>query len=70
MNKTETRLYDLEKSAAKHDREIQAIRKLLIQGGKYLAKTAELQKENEKVLNRLLRSLEKGGTNGHGEKKL
>jgi hypothetical protein len=47
--------YNLDKSAAKHDREIEAIRRLLIQGGKYLAETAELQKENEKVLRRLLR---------------
>jgi DNA invertase Pin-like site-specific DNA recombinase len=71
MSKVETRVSTLEKRAEQHDRQIAAVRALLIQGAKLVVVIGRQQKENEKALNRLIRSLERGGANGHsnGRKK-
>jgi hypothetical protein len=60
----------------KHDREIAAIRKLILTGMKIIANLAasqrELQasqRETDKELKLLIRSL-RGGTNGHAKRKV
>ena len=58
---------DRETGLSKHDREIAAIRKLLVQGAKMLVATSERLDETNKTLDRLIRSLERGGRNGHGK---
>ena len=75
MPKIDTRVTDLERRAALHDREVAAIRKLFIQGAKILVKLEQRQVEaeqrqarTEKALNRLIHSMERGGTNGHNGK--
>jgi hypothetical protein len=52
---------------SKHDREIAAIRKLLMEGAKILVRTHKRLEDTNKTLDRLIRSLERGGRNGHGK---
>ena len=49
----------------KHDREIAAIRKLVLTGMKMLVELQKSQKETDRMLQALIRSLQSGGTNGH-----
>ena len=65
--KIERRVADVEAGLSKHDREIAAIRKLLVQGAKMLIATNKTLGETNKTLDRLIRSLERGGRNGHGK---
>lgn len=72
--KIERRVADVEAGLSKHDREIAAIRKLLVQGAKMLIATNKTLDDTNKTLddtnktlNRLIRSLERGGRNGHGK---
>lgn len=48
-----------------HDREIAAIRKLLQAGMKLLVQDQTAQKKTETTLERFIRSMERGTTNGH-----
>jgi len=64
----------LEARVTQHDREIAAIRKLILQGMKMLVENraeikalAVAQRVTEKNLDRFIRSLERGGSNGHGK---
>jgi len=66
----------LEARVTQHDREIAAIRKLILQGMKMLVENraeikalAVAQRVTEKNLDRFIRSLERGGPNGHGKTK-
>jgi hypothetical protein len=52
---------------AKHDREIAAIRKLLFTGTKMLNSLTESQRETDRQLQVLIRSLLRGG-NGHAKR--
>jgi hypothetical protein len=67
----------LEVGVTQHDREIAAIRKLILQGMKMLVENrAEIkaltvaQRVTEKSLNRFIRSVERGGSNGHSKTKI
>jgi hypothetical protein len=67
-------LSKLEARVAQHDREIAAIRKLILQGMKMLVENraeikalAVAQRVTEKNLDRFIRSLERGGSNGHSK---
>ena len=67
----------LEARVTQHDREIAAIRKLILQGMKMLVENraeikalAVAQRVTEKNLDRFIRSLERGGPNGHGKTKI
>ncbi|HUQ93002.1 MAG TPA: hypothetical protein VM120_15075 [Bryobacteraceae bacterium] len=56
----------LEARIARHDREIAAIRKLVLTGMKMLVKVQTAQRKTEQTLERFIRSMERGGlTNGH-----
>ena len=62
----------LEARATEHDRQIAAIRKLILAGMKMLSETqtqmkalAASQRETDRMLQGLIRSLERGGHNGH-----
>ena len=62
----------LEARVAQHDREIDAIRKLVLQGMKMLVRIeAALERTDKRVdalaatVDRFIRSLERGGPNGH-----
>jgi len=64
----------LEARVTQHDREIAAIRKLILQGMKMLVENgaqikalAVAQRATDKNLDRFIRSLERGGSNGHGK---
>ena len=64
----------LEAHVAQHDREIAAIRKLILQGMKMLVENraeikalAVAQRATDKNLDRFIRSLERGGSNGHSK---
>jgi hypothetical protein len=68
--------YKLEARVTQHDREIAAIRKLILQGMKMLVENraeikalAVAQRVTEKNLDRFIRSLERGGSNGHSKTK-
>jgi len=54
--KIERRVADVEAGLSKHDREIAAIRKLLVQGAKMLIATGKRLDDTNKTLNRLIRS--------------
>ena len=67
----------LEARVTQHDREIAAIRKLVLQGMKMLVENraeikalAVAQRVTEKNLDRFIRSLERGGSNGHSKAKV
>jgi len=67
----------LEARVTQHDREIAAIRKLILQGMKMLVENraeikalAVAQRVTEKNLDRFIRSLERGGSNGHSKTKI
>jgi len=74
----------LTKRVSQHDREIAAIRKLVLTGMKMLVslergmKDVEkgmkdlqaAQKRTEQTLERFIRSLERGGANGHEERRI
>lgn len=71
-SKIEARLAKRDEQLSKHDREIAAIRKLILQGMKMLVENQRLvkdvaaaQKRTEATLDRFIRSLERGGMNGH-----
>ena len=54
---------------SRHDREIAAIRKLILQGMKLVVEVQKAQKKTEQTLERFLRSLERGGLpNGHDKR--
>jgi hypothetical protein len=62
----------LEARVTEHDRQIAAIRKLILTGMKMLNETqtqvkalATSQRETDRMLQGLIRSLERGGHNGH-----
>ena len=62
----------LEARVTEHDRQIAAIRKLILTGMKMLSETqtqmkalAASQRETDRMLQGLIRSLERGGHNGH-----
>jgi hypothetical protein len=64
----------LEARVTQHDREIAAIRKLILQGMKMVVENraeikalAVAQRVTEKNLDRFIRSLERGGPNGRGK---
>ena len=65
----------LEARVAQHDREIAAIRKLLSQGARMLirleaglTRLEAAQIRTEQTLERFIRSLERGATNGHSKR--
>ena len=67
----------LEARVTQHDREIAAIRKLVLQGMKMLVENgaqikalAAAQRATDKNLDRFVRSLERGGSNGHSKTKI
>jgi hypothetical protein len=67
----------LEARVTQHDREIAAIRKLILQGMKMLVENraeikalAVAQRVTEKNLDRFIRSLERDGSNGHSKTKI
>jgi hypothetical protein len=55
----------LSERVSQHDREITAIRKLLLTGMKMLVEVQRAQKKTEQTLERFIRSLERGSGNGH-----
>ena len=52
------------KPASLHDREIAAIRKLVVEGMKMLVENERQIRQTNKTLDRFIRSLERGGGNG------
>ncbi len=67
----------LEARVTQHDREIAAIRKLILQGMKMLVENgaqikalAAAQRATDKNLDRFIRSLERGGSNGHSKTRI
>jgi hypothetical protein len=66
-----------EARVTRHDREIAAIRKLILQGMKMLVENraeikalAVAQRVTERTLGRFIRSLERGGSNGHSKTRI
>jgi hypothetical protein len=55
----------LETSVTEHDRQIAAIRKLILTGMKMLNALTASQPETDRMLQTLIRSLKSGGHNGH-----
>ena len=55
----------LTERVTRHDREIAAIRKLVLTGMKMLVEVQRAQKKTEQTLERFIRSLERGGRNVH-----
>ena len=56
----------IEARVDKHDREIAAIRKLLLTGMKLVVEVQRAQKKTEQTLERFIRSMERGSqANGH-----
>lgn len=55
----------LDRRIAQHDREIAAIRQLIKTGMKLLNEVQKSQKKTEHTLERFIRSLGHGPTNGH-----
>jgi len=55
----------LSERVSQHDREIAAIRKLVLTGMKMLVEVQRAQKKTEQTLERFIRSLERGSGNGH-----
>jgi hypothetical protein len=55
----------VESHLSKHDREIAAIRKLIVTGMKLVVETQRAQRKTEQTLERFIRSLERGTGNGH-----
>ena len=51
----------LEARVSEHDRQIAAIRKLILAGMKMINSLATSQRETDRMLKRLIRSLEHGG---------
>ncbi len=67
----------LEARVTQHDREIAAIRKLVLQGMKMLVENgmqikalAAAQRATAITVDRFIRSLERGGSNGHSKTKV
>ena len=60
----------LEARVTQHDREIAAIRKLILQGMKMLVENEAHIKALSATVDRFIRSLERGGPNGHGKTEL
>ena len=56
----------LKQRVDQHDREIAAIRKLVLTGMKMLVRLENSQRETDRMLKELIRSL-KTGSNGHGK---
>jgi hypothetical protein len=57
----------LEARVIQHDREIAAIRKLVLQGMKMLVENETQIKALTVTVDRFIRSLERGGSNGHNK---
>jgi hypothetical protein len=64
-NKLSARVSEHDRRPEQHDREIAAIRKLILRGMKMLVENERQIKEANKTLDRFIRSLERGG-NGKG----
>jgi len=60
----------LEARVTQHDREIAAIRKLVLQGMKMLVENQSQIKVLATTVDRFVRSLERGAPNGHGKANL
>jgi hypothetical protein len=60
----------LEARVTQHDREIAAIRKLVMQGMKMLVKNGTQIKALADTVDRFIRSLERGGSNGHSKTRI
>jgi hypothetical protein len=67
----------LTERVSKHDREIAAIRKLVLTGMKMIIDLEKgmkelqaAQKRTEQTLERFIRSLERGGGNGHEKRRI
>jgi len=67
----------LKQRVDEHDREIAAIRKLLLQGAKMLVKIQEAQKrleasqeKTDALLQTFLKSMQRGNENGHSKRKI
>jgi hypothetical protein len=57
----------LTERVSQHDREIAAIRKLVLTGMKMLIRLEKAQERTEQTLERFIRSLERGSGNGQGK---
>jgi hypothetical protein len=66
---TQDRLDRHDQHLTKHDREIAAIRALILSGMRILKETAAIQKRTEKNLEALTNSLRRGG-NGHSKRRV
>ena len=67
----------LKERVDRHDREIAAIRKLLLTGMKILVRLESAQRETDRQLREtdrqlqaFIRSLQRGGSNGHGARRI
>ncbi len=60
----------LTERVSQHDREIAAIRKLVLTGMKMLVEVQRAQKRTEQTLERFIRSLERSGGNGHTKSRI
>ena len=68
MAKAQERLTALERNAARHDKEIAAIRKLIITGMKMINALAASQRKTDAELKALIRSMRSG--NGNAKRKI
>jgi len=60
----------LKQRVDEHDREIAAIRKLLLQGAKMLVRIEASQKKTDALLQTFLKSMQRGNENGHSKRKI
>jgi hypothetical protein len=60
----------LKERVDRHDREIAAIRKLLLTGMKILVRLERAQRETDRQLQVFIRSLQRWGSNGHGSRRM
>jgi hypothetical protein len=66
---TQVRLDQHDRDLAKHDKEIAAIRKLILTGMRLVNEIAVAQKRTEKSLEALINTLRRGG-NGHAKRRI
>jgi hypothetical protein len=66
---THDRLDQHDRDLAKHDKEIAAIRKLILTGMRLVNQIAVAQKRTEKSLEALINTLRRGG-NGHSKRRI
>jgi hypothetical protein len=66
---TQDRLEQPDRDLAKHDKEIAAIRRLILTGMRLVNQIAVAQKRTEKSLEALISTLRRGG-NGHSKRRI